>query len=171
MSARAGVVVWLTGLPSSGKSSLARRVLESLQAANIGACMLDGDAVRAALHPSPGYTDEARRDFYTTLAELAALLARQGLAVLVPATANRAAFRAAARELAPRFIEVFVDVPLATCIARDAKGLYAQARHGEVEELPGLGQSYEAPTAPDVIARGGRDVEACERITRLVSSR
>lgn len=165
-----GVVVWLTGLPSSGKSSLARRVLASLRAARAPACVLDGDDVRAALHPAPGYSPEARRDFYATLAELAALLARQGLAVLVPATANRAEFREAARAIAPRFIEVFVDVPLAICIERDAKGLYAQAQKGEVAELPGVGRDYEAPATPDVVARGGEDERACERITRLICS-
>ena len=109
---RRGVVVWVTGLPSSGKSTLAR---------------------------------------------LAALLARQGLVILVPASSHRRAYRQAARRLAPRFLEVFVDVPLEECARRDAKGLYALARAGRAPNLPGAGAAYEPPLAPDVTARGGQD--------------
>ena len=88
-----GVVVWLTGLPSSGKSTLARRVAATLRAAGRAVALLDGDEVRACLVPSPGYDDAGRGAFYATLARLAALLAHQGLVVLVPATAHRAEYR------------------------------------------------------------------------------
>lgn len=147
-----GVVVWFTGLPASGKSTLARSVSEAL--ADTPHAMLDGDDVRRALVPAPGYEPAARDAFYSTLANLAALLAGQGLVVLVPATANLRRFRAAARELAPAFIEVFVDTAVEECRRRDPKGLYADAAEGG-STLPGVGASYEAPAAPDVVAHGG----------------
>ncbi len=164
-----GTVVWLTGLPSSGKSLLAARVHAALRERGVPTCTLDGDAVRGVLHPTPGYDETARLHFYATLGELAALLARQGLVVLVPATANRRAFREAARGAAPRFIEVFVDVPLETCETRDAKGLYARARSGSLAEMPGRGVAYEPPLAPDVVASGGKDAEAASRILELAA--
>ena len=165
-----GVVVWLTGLPSSGKSTLARRVLEEGRRRKIPCCMLDGDEVRGALVPTPGYDDQARRDFYATLGALAAMLAGQGMVVLVPATANQRSFRDQARELAPRFVEVFVDVSLELCKERDAKGLYARAAEGDVDDMPGVGTRYEAPTHPDVIAQGGEDERARDRILALATS-
>lgn len=155
-----GCVVWITGRPSSGKSTFAERV-RPLIAEQVGPCaLLDGDAVRARLVPAPGYSDTERDAFYATLAGLAALLAVQGLVVLVPATAHRAAYRDRARELAPRFLEVFVDTPVEICAQRDSKGLYAKSERGEVTQLPGLGETYQNPAQPDVVASGGKDEAA-----------
>jgi adenylylsulfate kinase len=147
-----GAVVWLTGLPQSGKSTLARR----LAAAVPGSCVLDGDDVRGALVPAPGYDATDRDDFYATLANLAALLAHQGHVVIVAATAHRRAYRDRARAAAPRFLEVHVSTPPEECARRDTKGLY---RDGP-ELLPGVGVPYESPSSPDVIARGGEDEAA-----------
>lgn len=163
---RAGAVIWITGLPSSGKSTLAQRVRARLVKAGRPCAVLDGDDVRAALVPAPGYGARSRGRLYETLGRLAALLARQGLVVLVPASSNRRAYRARARVLAPRFLEVFVDVPLAECVRRDAKGLYAKARAGKVSQLPGIGTAYERPLAPEITARGGRDVRAIREILK-----
>ena len=161
-----GVVVWITGLPASGKSTLATRLKEKLEP-GAACCILDSDELRNTLTPSPGYDERGRDDFYTTVAGLAALLAQQGLIVLVAATANRQSCRERARELAPRFLEVFVDVPVEECAERDPKGLYAAAKSGAIGNLPGVRASYEAPAAPDVVAQGGFDQAALERITEL----
>lgn len=163
----AGVVVWLTGLPSAGKTTLAERAKDALRAAGEAAVVLDGDAVRAAVHPALGYDDTARDDQYATLADLAALLARQGLVVLVSATAHRRVWRERARAVAPRFVEVHVRTSLEECAARDAKGLYARARGGAVTGLPGVDVPYETPDSPDVVAEGGLDEAA---ISRIISS-
>ena len=160
-----GLVVWLTGLPRAGKSTLAQAVHTRLEARGIKSVILDGDEVRKTLSPSPGYDREGRDDFYTTLGRLAALIARQGFIVLVPATAHRRAYRDATREMAPAFIEVHVATPLADCVHRDPAGLYASSAHAA---LPGVGVEYEAPRAPDVIARGGDDRAAVEAIDDLV---
>jgi len=153
------VVVWLTGLPSSGKSTLARAAAARLRELGRTAIVLDGDEVRAALVPAPGYDDDARAAFYDTLGRLAALLAQDDAIVLVPATAHRRAFRALARSRAPAFLEVLVDTPLDECRRRDAKGLYASS----AATLPGAGVDYEPPLAADVIARPA-DPDAAERV-------
>jgi adenylylsulfate kinase len=163
-----GWVVWLTGLPSSGKSTLALALAAELERRGTMPCVLDGDEVRGCLVPAPGYGDSDRDAFYATLANLAALLARQGRVVLVPATANRRSFRQRARSVAPRYLEVFVDVSPEICTSRDAKGLYAAASKGEVSSLPGADSAYEPPQAPDVVAQGGQDRDAIERTLTLL---
>jgi adenylylsulfate kinase len=164
----AGAVVWVTGLPGSGKTTLAGRVAERLRAAGMGCAVLDGDEVRAALERPAGTGDAERDAFYAALARLAALLARQGLVVVVAATANRAAHRDLARALAPRYLEVLVATPAEECERRDPKGLYAAARAGRARGLPGLDAAYEAPAAPDVVAADGEDPAAVERVIALL---
>ncbi len=156
-------VVWMTGLPSAGKSTLATRLQQLLA----GAIVLDGDEVRQAIDMH-GYDPVARDSFYRVLARLAALVARQRVIAIVAATSPSRTHRAFAREVAPRFIEVFVDTPLAECARRDTKGLYAAARTGGVANLPGDGAAYECPTSPDVIAHGGEDAGAIAAILELV---
>lgn len=163
-SSRDGIVIWVTGLPESGKSTFARRLHSELLEIGRQSLVLDGDLVRAALAPSPGYGPRARDRFYETLARLAALLARQRLTVIVAATASRRAYRRKARGLAPRFLEVYLDVPLERCERRDRKRLYARARAGELSGLPGVDASFEPPERPDVIARGGRDGRAVREV-------
>jgi adenylylsulfate kinase len=164
-----GVVAWFTGLPRGGKSTLAAAVAERLRCAGVAPVLLDGDEVRGALVPRPGYTPDERDPFYATLARLAALLARQGHVVLVAATAHRRAFRAEARALAPRFIEVHVDVSADACAVREGGELYRGASR---DALPGAGVAYEPPLAADVRATGGRDELAAQSVVdRIFSSR
>lgn len=162
----AGVVVWLTGLPASGKSTLAARIAARLRGERRAVVVLDGDEVRDALVPRPGHDEVARDGFYRSLAGLAALLARQELVVLVPATAHRRAWRALARALAPRFIEVHVATPLDECRRRDPKGLFARA--AALPELPGVGVEYEAPEPADVVAAGGGDGRTVDTVLALI---
>jgi len=163
-----GAIVWFTGLPSSGKSRLARRAQTALAEKGLPCCLLDGDRVRALLHPSPGYSENERDDFYLTLGELALELAEQGLIVLVPATANRKRYRDRIRARTPRFIEVWMSAPLEECRARDGKGLYAQANDGQVHGLPGTDSTYEPPDSAEVSATGGDDHDALGKIVESV---
>ncbi len=166
-----GAVVWVTGLPSAGKSTLARRVQARLRSRGVASAVLDGDEVRRSLVPGPGHLPAERDAFYETLARLAALLARQGLVVLVAATAHRQAHRDRGRELAPRFLEVWVRTPPEECQRRDAKGLYALHRQGKAPLLPGPGVPYERPLAAEVIAEDGQDDRAAEAIeSRLIAA-
>lgn len=159
-----GTVVWITGLPASGKSTLAERVRARLGARSL---ILDSDALRIVLE-ADSYATTDRDRFYRVLANLAAALAHQGLVVLVAATAQRRAYRELARRAAPRYVEVWVRTPAAECAQRDVKGLYARAAAGELPALPGVGVPYEPPSSPDVTAEGGLDDAAAAAIQALV---
>jgi adenylylsulfate kinase len=157
-----GVVAWFTGLPSSGKSTLAAAVAGELRLRGTSAVTLDSDDLRAML-PQLGYDEHGRAQLYGTLARLAAMIARQGHIVLVPATAHRRCFRDAARALAPAFLEIFVDTPIEECRRRDTKGLYAD----NVASAPGVGTAYEPPHAADFHVRPS-DTDAAAEIAELL---
>jgi adenylylsulfate kinase len=157
-----GAVVWVTGLPGAGKSTFAAALAARLREAGREPLVLDGDAVRGALSPSPGYDDDARDDFYRTLGRLAALAAAQGLIVVVPATAHRQRWRDEARARAPRFVEVLVATSPGECRRRDPRGLYADPR--VAAELPGVGAAYDPPAHPEVVAPDGRSPAAVDAV-------
>ncbi len=157
-----GAVVWLTGPPAAGKSTLARALARRLRATGRVAIVLDGDTIRAALVPRPGYDEVARDGFYRTLGNLACVVATQGAIAIVAATAHRRAWRDAARAAAPRFVEVYVATPPELCRRRDPKGLYAAAGAGST--LPGAGVAYEPPVAPEVVVTPGGEGAALDAI-------
>ena len=165
----AGATVYFTGLPASGKSTLAERTRELLSERAIPSVILDSDEVRDALVPAPGYTPADRDGVYATLARLAGLLSRQGVVVLVAATAHLRRYREEARAHSARFFEVYLNVGRDTCEARDPKGLYAQARKDSTTTLPGVGADYEPPERADVVADGGADDRAARAIADLVA--
>lgn len=152
--------VWLTGLSGSGKSSVARELAARLHARGLEPAVLESDALRTQLTPCARYDASDRDFFYGTLARLAALVVQAGRPALVDATANRRAYRDAARAAIARFVEVFVDTPLEVCEARDTKGLYRKAREGGDLNLPGVRAPYEPPAAPEVVVRGDRATPA-----------
>lgn len=137
--------VWLTGLPASGKSTIAREL--SVQLARLGCSteVLESDAVRRVLTPHPTYAQAERDLFYRALAFMGARLVAHGVTVIFDATANRRAYRDFARSLIPRFIEVVVECPLEVAMQRDYKGTYQRGQRGESSTVPGLQEPYEAP--------------------------
>lgn len=146
-----GFALWLTGLPASGKSTLARALQSQLAARGIHTLILDSDELRAILTPQPSYSDAERDWFYGVLAHLAAWLTRNGINVLIAATANRRVYRQAAREQIERFAEIYVQCSLATCCQRDPKGIYAAANAGQAAHVPGIGSTFEPPLSPEVV--------------------
>jgi adenylylsulfate kinase len=145
--------VWLTGLSGSGKSAIARALLDNLHARGIDAALLESDVMRTQLTPFPRYDEEDRDFFYGALLAIGLLLVKQGRPVVFDATANRRAYRDAARKRITRFAEVYVDTPLEVCAARDTKGLY---RGGKAATLPGVQAPYEPPLAPELVVHGDR---------------
>jgi len=136
--------LWLTGHSGSGKSAIARELVPLLHQRGVEVSVLESDVMRTQLTPFPRYDDADRAFFYSTLADLGLILFIKGRAVIFDATANRRAYRDAARKRIARFAEVFVDTPLEVCVARDAKGLYRQ----------GMKIPYEAPLAPEMVVHG-----------------
>ncbi len=159
--------VWLTGLPASGKSGIARALAEILEGKGIRAAVLDSDAVRREITPCATYGETERDAFYATLAYLARELSSHGVPVVVAATANRKAYRDRARAEIPRFLEVYVRCPLAVCRARDPKGIYRRGAEGSAPNVPGLTSPYEPPETPEVVVDGDRDPPA-ESARRIV---
>lgn len=164
-----GTIVWFTGLPASGKTTLAERTRAHLVALGHAAIVLDGDALREVLH-ADAYGTADRDAFYRVLADLATLIAGQGMTVLVAATAPRRCHRERARGGAARFFEVWVRAAPSECEARDVKGLYARARRGDIASLPGVGAPFEEPEHADVVAAGGMDDAAVRAVARLAGA-
>jgi len=155
-------VVWFTGLPGSGKSSIARGLERRLYEAGVHTMLLDGDQVRHGLNGDLGFSPEDRTENIRRVGELASLFFRHGNVVLCTFVSPFAADRNQARGLVPegRFIEVFVDTPLEECERRDPKGLYARARGGEIAHMTGLTSPYEAPESPEIrLETVGRGLE------------
>lgn len=142
--------IWLTGLPASGKSTIVAALRPQLEGLGRPVEVLESDAVRRVLTPTPTYSREERDLFYRALAFMGARLAAHGVAVIFDATANKRAYRDFARSLIPRFIEVWVECPLELAIQRDYKGTYQRGQRGESSTVPGLQDPYEAPLNPEV---------------------
>ena len=145
-----GIVIWLTGVPASGKSTSAAAVAEQLRARGLPVENLDSDQVRANISPNLGYTVEARDENTRRLAWMSQMLAKHGVNVIVAAVSPLRSHRDRARKWCPRFVEVFVDCPLEVCQQRDPQGLYARAARGEVNDIAGMHMPYEVPTSPEV---------------------
>jgi bifunctional enzyme CysN/CysC len=146
-------VLWFTGLPASGKSTLARLVEQRLTDAGYHAYMLDGDNLRQGLNRDLGFTDADRVENIRRAGEVAKILADAGLIVLCAFISPFRAERAAIRELfaVNEFIEIFVNTPLDACERRDPKGLYAKARAGLIPNFTGINSPYEPPDDPEIL--------------------
>ena len=159
-----GATVWMTGLPASGKSTVAAAVEARLVGEGRPAYVLDGDNLRHGLNGDLGFSGEDRAENVRRTAEVAALCADAGVVVLValvsPYRADRAAARAVHERLELPFFEVHVATSLEECERRDPKGLYARARAGELKHLTGVDDPYEPPEAPEVVVTGDEPLEA-----------
>jgi adenylyl-sulfate kinase len=168
-----GVTVWLTGLPASGKSTIAAAVEARLLASGRAAYVLDGDNLRHGLNGDLGFSAEDRTENVRRTAEVAALIADAGvvcLAALVsPYAADREAARAAHARRELPFLEVHVATSLEECERRDPKGLYARARAGELSGLTGVDAPYEPPERPDLRIEPGESLEsAADRLLAVL---
>ncbi|MBI5418756.1 MAG: adenylyl-sulfate kinase [Deltaproteobacteria bacterium] len=153
-SLQPGFAVWITGLPASGKSTLAAALARELASRGTNFAVLESDVLRRIFTPAPRY-DEAERDvFYGGMAYIGRLLTEHGVSVIFDATAIRRSYRDRARRQISRFLEVYVDCPLSVCAARDPKGIYRSAREGAASGVPGVQAEYEPPLRPDVVVRG-----------------
>ena len=173
MSDHSSIAIWLTGLPASGKSTIVAALKPQLEGIGCVVEVLESDAVRQVLTPTPTYSHAERDLFYRALAFMGARLAAHGVTVIFDATANKRAYRDFARSLIPKFIEVAVDCPLDLAMQRDYKGTYRRGQRGESSTVPGLQDPYEAPLNPEVRIDTTKVTasEAAEMIVKLVNER
>jgi len=154
-----GCTVWLTGLPSSGKSTLAFTLEHALIQRNRLAYVLDGDNVRHGLNKNLGFSAEDREENIRRIGEVAKLFADAGFITMTsfisPYRKDRDTARKIHDETGLFFMEVFVDAPVEVCEERDPKGLYKKARKGEIKGFTGIDDPYEPPLNPELVIKTG----------------
>ena len=150
-AAQLGATVWLTGLPSAGKTTIAAALGDRLRAEGHRVELLDGDEVRTNLCQELGFSREDRDTNIARIGYVAGKLSKHGVAVLVAAISPYREARDRVRSTVDTFIEVHVAAPVSPCAERDVKGLYAKARAGEIKEFTGVSDPYEPPENPELV--------------------
>jgi adenylylsulfate kinase len=156
-----GCTIWLTGLPSSGKTTTAFALEKELIKRGFLAYVLDGDNVRHGLNRDLGFSRGERQENIRRVAEVARLFADAGFVVITsfisPYRSEREFARTLHEEVGLDFVEVFIDAPLEVCEARDPKGLYKKARQGHLKGMTGIDDPYETPLQPELILKTDED--------------
>ncbi|MFD5748930.1 adenylyl-sulfate kinase [[Kitasatospora] papulosa] len=172
-----GATIWLTGLPSAGKTTIARELAARLEAGGRRVELLDGDEIRKFLSPGLGFSREDRHTNVQRIGFVAELLASHGVLVLAPVIAPYADSRERVRKRHQRegtaYVEVHVATPVEVCSERDVKGLYAKQAAGEISGLTGVDDPYEAPEAPDLRIESQNQpvAESAEAVRVLLAER
>jgi adenylylsulfate kinase len=148
---RSGFTLWLTGLPSAGKSTLAELIAKRLHAEGRPVEILDGDEIRLRLSKGLGFSREDRDENIRRIAFVAKLLTRVGAVAITAAISPYRAIRQEARDEIRDFVEVYVACTLEECVRRDVKGLYRKALQGEIKAFTGISDPYEPPEVPEII--------------------
>ena len=151
MSLQIGFTAWFTGLPCSGKTTVADRVAEILTDRGLRVERLDGDLVRKGLTSDLGFSKEDRNENIKRVTFVAKLLSRNGVAVLATFVSPYRERRARSRSEIENFLEIYARCPVDTCIERDVKGMYKKALAGEIQDFTGVDDPYEEPENPELI--------------------
>lgn len=157
MSSQPGATIWFTGLPSSGKSTIAREVFQRLLDRGLPIELLDGAEVRESLSRGLSFSKEDREEHIRRMGYVAKLLSRNGVIAICCAVSPYRATRDEVRKNTRRFVEVYVECPVDVAEQRDTEGWYERARRGEVEEFTGVNAPYEPPESPEVHIRSDRE--------------
>ena len=169
-----GIVLWMYGLSGSGKSIIAAALEQSLHAEGRFVMILDGDNFRHGLNSDLGFSDEDRHENVRRVAEVAKMLANQGVIVLVSVITPKEALRTLAREIiGDSFLEIFVRASYAACAERDPKGLYAKVAAGKIKQFTGKDSGFEEPEIADLMidTEVVQPSEAVEKIKKTLASR
>lgn len=168
-------LIWFTGLSGAGKSTLSTRVASELQRLGIHSQLLDGDRLRQGLCKDLGFSSADRSENIRRAGEVAKLLVESGTLTLAALTSPMRADRAAVRERlgAAHFIEIYCKCSIDICAARDVKGLYAQAQHGQIAQMVGRDLPYQEPHNPDLVVDTGTQsiAESVAAIMALLAER
>ena len=162
-------VVWFTGLPSAGKSTIASEVEHNLHKRGIRTYLLDGDNVRHGLNSNLGFSPEERQENIRRIGEVAKLFVDAGMITFVAFISPYRKDRERARHILEdgEFIEVYVKCPVEVCEQRDPKGQYQKARKGEIKEFTGVSAPYEEPSEPEIILETDR-VAVEESVQKII---
>jgi len=158
------VTVWFTGLPCSGKTTIAREVMKRLED-KYDVELLDGDTVRDYIR-NKDFSREGRNKHLRYIALMARLLSKRGVIVLCSFVSPYRENRDFARKINDNFVEVYVKAPLEVCIERDVKGMYKKALNGEIKGFTGIDDPYEEPDDPELVIE--TDKETLEESTNKV---
>ena len=159
-----GFTLWLTGLPSAGKTTIAHELAPLLRARGWNVEVLDGDEVRKGLSSDLGFDRKAREAHAGRVTYVAKVLTRNGVIPIVALISPYASSRARARSEIGRFVEIYVTTPIEVCEERDVKGLYKKAHQGLVHDMTGVDDPYEVPESPDIrVDTVGRTPAECAR--------
>ncbi len=147
-----GVMIWMTGLSGSGKSTVAIGIERELHRRGILCRILDGDNIRAGINSNLGFSAEDRKENIRRIAEIGKLFVDTGIVTIACFVSPTTELREMARQIIGEkdFREVYIATPIEECERRDVKGLYARARRGEVKDFTGISAPFEAPTHPDL---------------------
>ena len=144
-------VIWMTGLPGSGKTTLANLLKDYYQKNKLPVDILDGDEIRKTLSSDLGFSEKDRKEHNRRVIFVAKLLAKNGVTTIIPLISLYRETREFARNEIPNFVEVWIKASIDECKRRDPKGLYKKALAGEITNLTGLQAPYEEPTNPELI--------------------
>jgi adenylylsulfate kinase len=145
------LAIWITGLPASGKSTIAGLVQNHFKSKNIPVIILDGDEIRKTLSKDLGFSPEDRKEHNRRVIEIVKLLVKNEITAIIPLISPYRETREAARKEIPNFVEVYTKASLDTCIKRDPKGLYKKAQKGDISNMTGISSPYEEPQNPEII--------------------
>lgn len=163
-----GYVVWLTGLPCSGKTTIARMLAERLAGAGAKVEVLDGDEVRRNLSPDLGFSKDDREVHAKRVAFVSRLLSRNGVVAVVALISPYNAFRQHVRDTVTNFVEVYISCPVEVCMERDVKGMYQKALAGEIKEFTGVDDPYEEPLNPEIVIHS-EETSPSESVEKIVN--
>ncbi len=152
-----GVTLWFTGLPCSGKSTLANLLHSRLRAPGLKSELLDGDVVRQHLTKGLGFSKEDRDENIRRIGFVCHLLTRNGVVTIAAAISPYRSVRDEVRQLIGSFAEIYVNCPLEVCIQRDVKGMYKKALRNELPQFTGISAPYESPLAPEITLETGKE--------------
>jgi adenylylsulfate kinase len=164
-----GFTIWFTGLPRSGKTTVATMVAGELRELGYKVEVLDGDVVRTNLSKGLGFSKEDRDTNIRRIGFVCQLLSRNGVVAVAAAISPYRNIRDEVRQSIGRFVEVYAKCPVEVCEERDFKGLYEKARRGEIENFTGVSDPYEEPFHPEVVC--DTDVESPEESAAKVLKR
>jgi adenylyl-sulfate kinase len=168
-----GFTLWFTGLPCSGKSTLAELVGRELVRRGRGVEILDGDVVRTNLTKGLGFSKEDRDENIRRIGFVCALLSKHGAVAISAAISPYRAVRDEVRSKIQHFVEVYVAAPLEVCIQRDVKGMYKKALAGEIKHFTGVSDPYEPPLQPEIVIDTQKETpqDSAARVLQELESR